>query len=85
MAFISLIHTFFSIYSMMLMIKIISSWFSELSQFSIIQLNHRLTEPYLSFFRRVIPPIGGVLDITPIIAFFILRVIEGTIIRIIVS
>lgn len=30
----------------------------------------RIVEPYFAPFRRIIPPIGGVLDISPILAFF---------------
>lgn len=33
----------------------------------------KLVEPYLGIFRRFIPPIGGMLDLSPIIALFALR------------
>ena len=40
-----------------------------------------LCEPYLGLFRRLIPPIGGMVDITPIIALlvlqFVVRLIVG--------
>jgi uncharacterized protein YggT (Ycf19 family) len=35
-----------------------------------------LVDPYLNFFRRFIPPIGGVMDISPIVAFFTLNLLE---------
>ncbi len=82
MALASLIHSLFSIYTMMLLVQILSSWFRELDQFFIIQLNQKLTEPYLAIFRRIIPPIG-MLDISPIIAFFFLRILESCIMGII--
>ena len=34
------------------------------------------TDPYLNIFKRVIPPIGGMLDISPMIGFFVLRIAE---------
>lgn len=34
------------------------------------------TEPYLGLFRRVIPPIGGTLDLSPLLAFFALQLLE---------
>jgi YggT family protein len=37
-----------------------------------------LTEPVLGFFRRYIPPVGG-LDLSPIVIFLILAVIRGQI------
>lgn len=33
----------------------------------------RLVEPFLSPFQKLIPPIGGMVDISPIIAFFVLQ------------
>ncbi len=33
------------------------------------------TDPYLNFFRNIIPPLG-MLDLSPIIAIFILQIIE---------
>ena len=33
----------------------------------------KIVEPYLTPFRRIIPPIGGMLDISPIVALFALR------------
>lgn len=38
-------------------------------------------EPYLGLFRRLIPPIGGMVDITPIIALFVLEFGAQIIIR----
>jgi YggT family protein/cell division inhibitor SepF len=35
----------------------------------------KLVEPYLGVFRRFIPPIGGVIDLSPIVALFALRFI----------
>lgn len=36
-----------------------------------------LTEPILAPLRQVIPPIGGTIDITPIIGFFLLQLLKG--------
>ena len=33
----------------------------------------KIVEPFLGLFRKIIPPIGGMVDITPIIAFFVLQ------------
>jgi YggT family protein len=37
-------------------------------------------EPYLRIFRRFIPPLGPI-DISPIIAIFVLRIVGGLIVR----
>jgi YggT family protein len=39
-------------------------------------------EPYLSFFRRFIPPIGA-LDLSPIVAIFVLTILGRIIVRLI--
>ena len=33
----------------------------------------RVCDPYLDLFKRLIPPIGGMIDITPIIALLVLQ------------
>ena len=35
----------------------------------------KLCEPYLGLFRRFIPPIGGMLDISPIVAILALQLV----------
>ena len=41
-----------------------------------------VTEPYLSLFRRFIPPIGPV-DVSPIVAILVLQIVGGIIIDLI--
>ncbi len=33
----------------------------------------RLCDPYLNLFRRFVPPIGGMVDVSPIIALIVLQ------------
>ncbi len=77
-----IVHWIFSLYTMMLVVNIFSSWFRELDQFTIIKFIKFYTEPYLALFRRIIPPIG-VIDISPILAFFALRILEGCVMGVI--
>ena len=35
----------------------------------------KICDPYLDLFRRFIPPIGGMLDISPIIAIIVIQLI----------
>ena len=39
------------------------------------------TDPYLNLFRRLIPPIGGALDLSPLLGFFGLRFAEYLLFR----
>ncbi|MTT32028.1 YggT family protein [Terrilactibacillus sp. BCM23-1] len=61
------------IYSWILIIYILMSWVPNVKSSSVGQLFERLCEPFLEPFRRIIPPIGGMIDISPIAAFFVLN------------
>lgn len=41
----------------------------------------KICDPYLNLFKKLIPPIGGMLDITPIIALVVLQFV----VRLVVS
>lgn len=61
------------IYKILLIIRIILSWIPHDRLHPAIQFIYRLTEPVLCHARRIIPPIGGTLDISPIIVFVALE------------
>jgi len=64
----------FNIYYYMIFAYILMSWIPQMAQSPIGAFIARLVEPYLQPFRRIIPPIG-MIDISPIVAFFALRFI----------
>jgi len=72
---ISIVDTLFRIYSWMLIIYILLSWFPVNRYHPAVRLLRDLTEPYLDIFRRFIPPVG-MIDFSPIIAFFVLDLIR---------
>ncbi len=76
------IDIFFNVYMLMLFVRILGSWVPEIQQYRFMQFISFYTDPYLNLFRKIIPPIGF-LDISPIIAFLGLSVIEQTLIFII--
>ena len=41
------------------------------------------TDPYLNIFRRFIPPIGGGFDVSPVVATFVLLIIQGILVSLI--
>lgn len=74
----SLVNTIYQIYTYMIIGYVLLSWLPNVRESFIGQLLGKLVEPYLGIFRRFIPPIGGMIDISPIIALFALRfVAEG--------
>ncbi|MCF3942506.1 YggT family protein [Oceanobacillus alkalisoli] len=60
------------IYSWVLIIYILMSWFPGARESSFGELIGRIAEPYLEIFRRFIPPLG-MIDISPIVAIIVLR------------
>lgn len=65
----------FQLYTLMLFVRIFSSWVPELQQYRVMQFVAFYTDPYLKLFRQIIPPIG-MLDISPIVAFFALSILR---------
>lgn len=66
----------FNSYTILIFLRIVSSWFPAWQGHHLIRFVAFYTDPYLNIFRRLLPPLGGVLDLSPILAFFALRVIE---------
>lgn len=69
------------LYMLILFIWIITSWFPQARNYSFIRFLGDLSEPYLNFFRKIIPPIGGMLDISPMLALFLLMLLQRIIER----
>ncbi|MGO1922577.1 MAG: YggT family protein [Jeotgalicoccus sp.] len=59
-----------------LIIYILSSWFPALRESAFGEFLGKVYEPLLEPFRRMIPPLGGVLDLSPIILIIVFRLFE---------
>ncbi|HEY5259269.1 MAG TPA: YggT family protein [Rhabdochlamydiaceae bacterium] len=70
------IRVLFGSYILLLMTRIIGSWFPSFLHSAFMGYVMRLTDPYLNLFRRVIPPIGGALDLSPMLGFLVLQFLE---------
>jgi YggT family protein len=71
--FFGVLSTLFEIYGWLIIAYVLMSWFPNARESAVGEMLGRVVEPYLAPFRRFIPPIGGVLDISPIVAYFALR------------
>ena len=61
---------FFAILAM-----IILSWVAPGSRNPVVYLLYQLTEPVMAPFRKILPPIGG-LDLSPILVFILINIIQ---------
>jgi YggT family protein len=66
----------FTVYTLLLFVRVIGSWFPRFARHSFMRFVAHYTDPYLGLFRRIIPPIGGVLDLSPMVAFLALQIGE---------
>ncbi|MGE7997183.1 YggT family protein [Lysinibacillus sp. NPDC093190] len=65
----------FYVYSLMLVAYVLMSWVPAVQNSSVGRILAKLCEPYLGIFRKFIPPIG-MIDISPIVAIFLLNYIQ---------
>lgn len=75
------IHYVFFTYTMMIAVRLIASWFPSVRDQTWLRLLASCTDPYLNLFRRFIPPIGGTLDLSPMLGFILLQVLENSLSR----
>jgi len=71
-----LIHLIFLSYTVLLFIRVVGSWFPTFARRPFMRFVCQYTDPYLNMFRRLIPPIGGMLDLSPLLGFFLLQILE---------
>jgi YggT family protein len=74
---LQLIHYVFFGYTIMLAVRLIASWFPAFQGQSWLQWMAMCTDPFLNLFRRIIPPVGGRLDLSPMLAFLTLKMLES--------
>lgn len=68
---------FLSLYNSALVIRLVLTWFPNPPEFIEGPLA-TVCDPYLNLFRGLIPPLGGTLDFSPILAFVVLNVFTSS-------
>lgn len=70
----------FTILKIALIVRVISSWLPISPYSRWVLWSYKLSEPILAPMRRIVPNLGG-LDITPILAYFLLSLTESFLLR----
>ena len=71
----------FNFYFILIILRIFLTWIPSIDwEAQPFKLVRALCDPFLNIFRGVIPPIGGVLDISPIIAIILLQILQGVVV-----
>ncbi|MDA8096917.1 MAG: YggT family protein [Desulforudis sp.] len=68
----------FQVYIYIIFARIILSWIRHDPYNPVFRFIYDLTEPFLSIFRRIIPPLG-MIDLSPIVALIALHVLRWVI------
>ncbi|CAH1208934.1 MULTISPECIES: YggT family protein [Paenibacillus] len=72
----SVVSIAFQIYLYMIIAYVLLSWLPNARESAVGEWLAKLVEPFLSPFRRFIPPLFGMLDISPIVALITLQLAE---------
>lgn len=65
------------LYSWVLLARALMSWIPNLDPYNpVVQFLYQITEPVLEPVRRLIPPLGGTIDISLIVVFFAIFILR---------
>jgi YggT family protein len=80
----------FLVYIILILVRVLMSWIPRMpynpALRSVLDFITETTDPYLNLFRRIIPPIGGGgfgLDLSPMIAIFVLYILRVLVVALI--
>jgi len=85
MGLLGLVQLLFRLVYLLLLARVVMSWVVPRGVDHPVALAiYRLTDPILEPLRRLVPPIGG-LDISPILAFLVLGLLERLVVEALVA
>ena len=84
------VNTLFLVYFVLIFVRILLSWIPRVPYYrwldAVLGFVREVTDPYLNVFRRFIPAVrlgGGALDLSPMVAIFVLVIVQGIVVRVI--
>lgn len=72
----SMIGNLIQVYIVLIIVRAVLSWFTQDMRHPFARFIYIVTEPLLGQIRKYVKPIGGVVDISPVIAILILSVLS---------
>lgn len=78
---ITLVSFVFQLYEFLILIRVLLSWvnvnpYRPVIDHPLVRVLHQVTDPVLEPLRRIIPPIGGAIDISPVVALIGLEIVR---------
>ena len=84
------INTLVLVYLVLIFIRILTSWIPRMPYnrylAGVLKFVSDVTDPYLNLFRRILPPVRmgpGALDLSPIVATFVLIIVSSIVVGLI--
>jgi len=69
------------IYSLIIFVRIILSWVHPDPFNPVVRFIYSITDPLLNPIRRIIPPLGGMIDLSPLILVLLIELLKNLIIK----
>lgn len=76
-----ILNLLFTVLTFAVIARALLSWFDPMMRSGISQILVDITEPIIAPIRRFVPPIGGTIDLSPLIALVLIQVVERVILR----
>lgn len=75
------VNLLFYFYYILIIVRIFLSWIPSIDWYQQpFAWIRSITDPFLNIFRGIIPPIGGMLDISPVIAIILLQLLQAIVV-----
>jgi len=71
----------FYCYTLFLFARVICSWIPQWRDHILMRFVSYYTDPYLNVFRRLVPPVGGMLDLSPLFGLLFLQLLQKIILN----
>jgi YggT family protein len=76
-----ILNLLFTVLTVAIIARALISWIDPGFRYQISQMLVDLTEPIIGPIRRIVPPLGGMIDLSPIIALVLLQVLRRVVIN----
>ncbi len=77
---INLIISLIDVLYVLIFARILLSWFPQKAS-KVRIFVYDITEPILKPVRKVVPPLGGMIDLSPIVVFLILEIVQALVVK----
>ena len=78
---LSIFYKIIDFYSILIIISVLVSWVDPMYKMQIFNTIRKLTDPYLRIFKVIIPIGNGAIDISPVIALWVLNIVKKLIVK----